>query len=120
MSFKFSSNFDCESIPEQLLWDDIGVDEIPAYLDEHEDDIKKLNEHVYIAFIRDYVAFEIVTNDDNEIISMGELTKSPKHYDFKDNILLILDDPYQSYYSNATVYRITSNGLDYLMAADGE
>lgn len=120
MSFKFSSNFDCENIPEQLLCADIGIDEIPAYLDEHEDDIKKLNEHVYIAFIRDYVAFEIVTNDDDEIISMSELAKSPKRYDFKDDILLILDDTYQSYYSNATVYRITPDGLNYLMAADGE
>lgn len=120
MSFKFSSNFDCENIPEQLLWDDIGIDEVPAYLDEHEDDIEKLNEHVYLVFVRDYVAFYFVINDNNEIIDMCELTKSPKHYDFKDDILLILDDPYQSYYSNATVYRITPNDINTLLEADGE
>lgn len=121
MEFKISSDFDYECVPESLLCTyDFNTDDVLAYLDENKRDIEKLTEHVYLVFIRDDVAFTFTVNDNEEIVTMNELTGSPKSHCFSDGLLLIVDDAYCSYYNRATLYRVTSDDVVQLMSIDGE
>ena len=118
MDFKISSDFDYECMPEGLY--DMDDDEFLAFLDKHKDDIGKLNDSIYLVFIREDTAFTFTVNDNDEIVNMHELAYRPKDYRFNDGLLLIIDDSYQAYYNKATLYRVTSDNVERLMEVDGE
>lgn len=118
MDFKISNDFNLDCMPTSLC--DMGGDEFLAYLNRHENDIGKLNDNVYIVFIRDDIAFTFTVNDNDEIVDVCELVYSPKDYRFDNGLLLIIDDCCQSYYNKATLYRVTSDKVELLMEVDGE
>ena len=118
MDFKISSDFNCDNVVDALYR--MNADEILAYLKKNESKIKKLNEHIYLIFIRNDTAFTITVNDNGEIVNMCEMVNRPRDYYFYDNLLLIMDDCYQSYYNKATLYRVTSTDVEELMELSGE
>lgn len=118
MDFKISSDFDYECMPEGFY--DMDDGKFLAFLGKHKDDIGKLNDNIYIVFIREDTAFIFTVNDNDEIVDIYELAYRPKDYRFNNGLLLIIDDSYQSYYNKATLFRVTSDKVERLMEVDGE
>ena len=121
MEFKISSDFDYECVPETLLCTyDFDVDDIPSYLNENTRNIKKLSEYVYFVFIAWDIAFTFTVNNYNEIVDMCEVAYNPKNYCYSNGLLLVMNQRDESYYSTASLYRITSTKVEHLMEVDND